>query len=148
MSALYSKYTGASKVLGKAIASAREKKNLTQQDLGKLVGITRSTILRLEKGLTGTNRERLAQICEILEIDMQAMQAEVAREDAVDAAVRRAHYERGWNPVPKLIFCMLELSLEIPKLSLPEQEVLGSLCESMKKQIEYFKHLKDHKNGT
>jgi transcriptional regulator with XRE-family HTH domain len=145
MTALLGKYTGASPRLGKIIAEAREKKNLTQQDLAKLLGVQRGTILRFEKGLTGTHRGRLEQMCEILGIDLQAILEQWEQERA--ARNRTIHATRKPTPLPDVAMLLLEMAIEIRNLDEEEQELIGHFLESIKKQIDYFKRLKGP-NGT
>lgn len=55
--------------LGQRIRSARERKGLTQSQLGQLVGVARETVGNWETGETSP-RNRLARLIEVLEDDL------------------------------------------------------------------------------
>ena len=51
------------------IKSARLKAGMTQKELGKLLGVTKQTIINYEKGTTEPSWERLEDIAKALKID-------------------------------------------------------------------------------
>lgn len=52
------------------IKTAREKKNLTQAELGRLVGVTDSAVSRWEKGeVDNIGRSKIAKLAEVLDVD-------------------------------------------------------------------------------
>jgi transcriptional regulator with XRE-family HTH domain len=56
---------------GAIIRSARQKKGLTGADLGRLVGTSKETIHKIEKGLT-RNSSALPEIARVLELPLSA----------------------------------------------------------------------------
>ena len=58
------------KLLGKRIRKAREKKGMSQEDLGGEFDISGAYISRIELGKTRINLERLAQVCTVLDTDI------------------------------------------------------------------------------
>jgi transcriptional regulator with XRE-family HTH domain len=55
---------------GKKLRAAREKRGLTQEELGALVGTTLSQIWRYENDWTSPNSETLTQIARILKVSV------------------------------------------------------------------------------
>lgn len=52
------------------IKSARLRAGMTQKELGKILGITKQTIINYEKGATEPSWERLEDIAKALKIDI------------------------------------------------------------------------------
>lgn len=55
--------------LNENIRIARENKNLTQLELGKLVGVSNTVISNWEKGLNKPDADMLCKICYALDVD-------------------------------------------------------------------------------
>lgn len=55
------------------IKSARLKAGMTQKELGKILGVTKQTIINYEKGTTEPNWERLEEIAKALKIDVDEL---------------------------------------------------------------------------
>lgn len=55
------------------IKSARLKAGMTQKELGKLLGVTKQTIINYEKGTTEPSWERLEDIAKALKIDVDEL---------------------------------------------------------------------------
>ncbi len=53
-------------VLGEAIKQARQKRNLTQEELGKLVGVQRAQISKIENSLTDARFETILKVFKAL----------------------------------------------------------------------------------
>lgn len=58
-----------SEKLGKTISEARKKKNLSQKELGDLLGVSNKAVSKWENGESTPRRESLIKLCEILELD-------------------------------------------------------------------------------
>jgi HTH-type transcriptional regulator/antitoxin HipB len=56
--------------LGQAIRSARQKKGLTQQELGKLVGLKQKTVSGAENGSPGIRLETLFRLLSGLDLNI------------------------------------------------------------------------------
>ena len=72
MSALYN-YTNVLRAGELDIKSARLKAGMTQKDLGKILGVTKQTIINYEKGTTEPSWERLEDIAKALKIDVDEL---------------------------------------------------------------------------
>ena len=72
MSALYN-YTNVLRAGELDIKSARLKAGMTQKELGKLLGVTKQTIINYEKGTTEPSWERLEDIAKALKIDVDEL---------------------------------------------------------------------------
>src|SRR4051794_164988 len=59
---------------GEIIRNARQKKGLTGADLGRLIGTSKETIHKIEKGLT-RNSSVLPEIARVLELPLSAVAA-------------------------------------------------------------------------
>ena len=57
------------KQFGKQIAEYRSKLDLSQEKLAELIGVSRNTISRIERGLTFPRNENLAKIRKILNLE-------------------------------------------------------------------------------
>ena len=57
------------KQFGKQIAEYRSKLDLSQEKLAELIGVSRNTISRIERGLTFPRNENLAKIIKILNLE-------------------------------------------------------------------------------
>lgn len=53
-------------LLGEAIKQARQKRNLTQEELGKLVGVQRAQISKIENSLTDARFETIIRVFKAL----------------------------------------------------------------------------------
>ena len=69
MSSLYN-YANVLRVGELDIKSARLKAGMTQKELGKLLGVTKQTIINYEKGTTEPSWERLEDIAKALKMDV------------------------------------------------------------------------------
>ena len=49
-------------LIGKAIKEARKERNLTQEDLGKLIGVQKAQISRLESNASNATMETLLKV--------------------------------------------------------------------------------------
>lgn len=58
---------------GRLIREKREKKNLSQDGLGHLVGKDRQQIYRIENGLSGTRRETVIDLAKALGVDSETL---------------------------------------------------------------------------
>jgi transcriptional regulator with XRE-family HTH domain len=56
------------KELGRAIATRRKAKNLTQDDLAGMVEVDAETISRFERGTSAPSIERLFELCQALDV--------------------------------------------------------------------------------
>ncbi len=56
------------KRIGQAIAAARQRKGLTQEVLGELLGVEKETISRFERGVVLPPLPRLAQLADTLDV--------------------------------------------------------------------------------
>ena len=56
--------------LGRKIKEARNDRNMTQEQLGKKLGVYQSEITRAEKGIKNMSVRRLYAICQALSIDI------------------------------------------------------------------------------
>ncbi len=56
--------------IGKRIASARQRNNLTQEELARHLQVTPALIGQYEKGKSGLTAKRIYQLIKILEVDM------------------------------------------------------------------------------
>ena len=72
MSALYN-YTNVLRAGELDIKSARLKAGMTQKELGKILGVTKQTIINYEKGTTEPSWERLEDIAKALKIDVDEL---------------------------------------------------------------------------
>lgn len=57
-------------VLGKMIKTARQKRNLTQQQLGQLVGVKKSQISKLESSANSATIDTVLRVFKALEADI------------------------------------------------------------------------------
>lgn len=53
------------------LVQARLQKNLTQEELGKLVGVTSNCITQYEKNLRFPKPKILIKLCDVLEVDIK-----------------------------------------------------------------------------
>lgn len=72
MKALYN-YTNVLRAGELDIKSARLKAGMTQKELGKILGVTKQTIINYEKGTTEPSWERLEDIAKALKIDVDEL---------------------------------------------------------------------------
>lgn len=72
MPALYN-YTNVLRAGELDIKSARLKAGMTQKELGKILGVTKQTIINYEKGTTKPSWERLEDIAKALKIDVDEL---------------------------------------------------------------------------
>ena len=72
MSSLYN-YTNVLRAGELDIKSARLKAGMTQKELGKILGVTKQTIINYEKGTTEPSWERLEDIAKALKIDVDEL---------------------------------------------------------------------------
>lgn len=72
MSALYN-YTNVLRAGELDIKTARLKAGMTQKELGKILGVTKQTIINYEKGTTEPSWERLEDIAKALKIDVDEL---------------------------------------------------------------------------
>ena len=72
MSALYN-YANVLRAGELDIKSARLKAGMTQKELGKILGVTKQTIINYEKGTTEPSWERLEDIAKALKIDVDEL---------------------------------------------------------------------------
>lgn len=61
------------KLIGKRISQARNSRNLTQEDLAELSGLSVSSISRIETGYTSTSLKTLYKICNILDVGLDCI---------------------------------------------------------------------------
>lgn len=52
------------KILGQRLFALREEKNISQKTLAEFLNVTRTQVSDIENGKSGTNLERLVQLCE------------------------------------------------------------------------------------
>jgi phage repressor protein C with HTH and peptisase S24 domain len=104
--------------LGKTLRAAREKRGLTQADLGRQVGVSRAAIGQWEAGDTEPSTQHLISVCSVLGISVADATAGVVKlqpltggaavgdrrpetGDAEDDAVRPASAISGMRDLPK-----------------------------------------------
>lgn len=58
------------KMIGKRICQARKTKQLTQEDLSDLSGLSVSAISRIETGRNSTSLKTLVQLCNVLDVSL------------------------------------------------------------------------------
>lgn len=83
---------------GDKIASARKSKNLTQEQLAGLVGVTRQAVSRWESDLAYPETEKLIRIAELLELDLNYLLKNDVSENTVSAplvpfSLKSLHFE-------------------------------------------------------
>ncbi len=61
------------KMIGKRISQARKTKQLTQEDLSELSGLSVSAISRIETGSNSTSLKTLYRLCDILGVSLTYM---------------------------------------------------------------------------
>ncbi|MBQ9408527.1 MAG: helix-turn-helix transcriptional regulator [Clostridia bacterium] len=71
---------------GKRIKEARERAGVTQEELGKKIGVTGVTIMRYEKGLRQPNLQRMVEIANALEISVTDMLGLESADESAEAA--------------------------------------------------------------
>jgi len=59
------------------IKQKRKEKNLDQTTLGKMAGLSQSTISQVEKGDKGLSVESLFRVCESLGLELQVVEKQV-----------------------------------------------------------------------
>ena len=79
-------------VIGNRILSLREKRGLSQSELGERLGISYQQVQKYEKGLSVLSVERLFQCARELEVPVETLLSNV-EEAAEDATVYRAPQE-------------------------------------------------------
>ncbi len=60
-----------SKELGSQLKKFREEKNLSQDEVAELMGISRTTISKIENGLWNFSVEKLQEYCKVLGVELQ-----------------------------------------------------------------------------
>lgn len=58
------------KLLGEAIRGARWKKRITQQELAEMAGVSRMTVVGLEKGTTDTRLKSLQAVLGVIGLEL------------------------------------------------------------------------------
>ena len=58
------------KLIGNRISQARNLKNLTQENLSELTGLSVSAISRIETGHNSTSLKTLSKICNVLDVSL------------------------------------------------------------------------------
>ena len=71
--------------LGSRIAQARRSRNLTQEELGELVQLTRTSITNIEKGRQKVLAHTVATLAAALSLDISALMPAVVRKSPVEA---------------------------------------------------------------
>lgn len=82
------------KILGLQVRAARERRELSQLVLGKLAGVERSLISKLEAGQVRTLNKSVQKICTSLGIDPHAL----AYDEQLGSVIRRLRLISGRSP--------------------------------------------------
>ena len=90
-------------MIGDQIKRIRKSKNLTQEQLGDLVGISGVAIMRYEKGQREPNKETIQKIADALEttptqlMDWDDIQREIQESDIYDEFLKALGYEIAYK---------------------------------------------------
>ena len=80
------------KLIGNRISQARNLRNLTQENLSELTGLSVSAISRIETGHNSTSLKTLSKICNVLDITLgQLLGIDETQFDEEDLALIRAY---------------------------------------------------------
>lgn len=59
--------------IGEILRTRRHLKNLTQEEVAKLIGLTTTAYSKIERGESGVNMDRLRQLGKVLEVDLDTL---------------------------------------------------------------------------
>lgn len=109
-------------VIGKRIKEARIKKNMSQEDLGKLLGVTKVSICGYEKGTRTPTMENFVDLIRILELEpdyVLGLDKTVVSENNQEYTIKMANED-------------IEIIKELKK----DKELYNKLCNDPKRTIE------------
>lgn len=109
-------------ILGKRIKEARIKKNLSQEELGKLLGVTKVSICGYEKGTRTPTMENFLDLIKILELEPDY----VLGRDKLVVSENNEDYK----------IKMAEEDIQIIKELKNNKELYNKLCEDPKRTID------------
>lgn len=69
------------KLIGNRISQARNLRNLTQENLSELTGLSVSAISRIETGHNSTSLKTLSKICDVLDINLDYILYDILSSD-------------------------------------------------------------------
>ena len=92
------------KLIGKRISQARNFRNLTQENLSELTGLSVSAISRIETGHNSTSLKTLHKICDAMDISMDYI--------LYDILSNNANEKKYSDPTTKDILFLLETLTE------------------------------------
>lgn len=69
------------KLIGNRISQARNLRNLTQENLSELTGLSVSAISRIETGRNSTSLKTLSKICDVLDINLDYILYDILSSD-------------------------------------------------------------------
>ena len=69
------------KLIGNRISQARNSRNLTQENLSELTGLSVSAISRIETGRNSTSLKTLSKICDVLDINLDYILYDILSSD-------------------------------------------------------------------
>lgn len=94
--------------IGSTIKQLRKKKDINQNDFGKLCGISQTSLSQIETGTSRPSTKNLTKICEVLEIPEYLLYLLSIHEDDIDEG-KRDRFRRMFPTVKSL---MLDLFYE------------------------------------
>ena len=109
-------------IIGKRIKEARIKKNMTQEDLGKLLNVSKVSICGYEKGTRTPTMENFLDLIEILDLEPDYV---LGRDKDVVSETNR-----GYKVV------MADEDIQIIKELKNNRELYNKLCSDPKRVIE------------
>jgi transcriptional regulator with XRE-family HTH domain len=86
-----------STLAAQVVRRCRLRRNLSQEQLGKLAGTTQSAISRLESGATVPSFDRVAELVELMGLALDAVLVERDWDDAAIARNIQLSYQDRWD---------------------------------------------------
>lgn len=128
-------------VLGRRLKEQRLQKNITQEELGKKVGVLKQAVWKWEKGINKPNSEMLLKICEALHCTTDYL---VGKANTPEGVIYE-HTDKDLGLVTMEYPAEYKLTQEEYLLFIDELKKEGYDVESMIKKIK-SKSNKDNKN--
>jgi transcriptional regulator with XRE-family HTH domain len=128
------KNLGASPSLGAMIAEYRKRKGLTQHELAARIGLSRTSIMRIEIAYGGVRRTTLEMLSTELGFNLGEALDLIERDRR---GLQKPMIDRK-DSVNRILLSFASLSMKVSDLSPRQQELLSGSLNELEKQVDYY----------
>jgi transcriptional regulator with XRE-family HTH domain len=125
------KYLGRSPGLGRALSAARKQKRLNQGDIADAVGFGRDQYIKIERGQSGTTRERLKKITEMLGMDFNEALRIIQSNHAIPEPEEKTF-------VSQIVPVLIAIGAKAARLEGEQQMLVLDQLRQAERQCNYF----------